>query len=395
MGLPDRCSIRGYRAIILLGFVSLMGDIVYEGARGLIPSFLKYLGASASITGLSTGLGDSMGLGLRLLSGLIADATGRYWSLTFTGYGLIVSIPLLSVAWSWPIAVTLSIVERVGKALRTPSRDTIISMVSKDVGAGKAFGIHEFLDQVGAVAGPLIVAIVMLYTGGIYECAFAVLTIPYIALIVTLSYTYKSIGPVESTRKAGSKSFRFPNLSMKFWLYSSAVLANTLGLIPASLILYKASDIFVDEWIIPLIYLTIQAIDAPSAILSGIFYDRIGLKILYIPILASAIPSILVFTEGAWSIMIASIIYGVVYGMQESIYRAAIATITPMECRGTGYGVFNTLYGASFLASGVVYGFMLDYGIPLPIVLAYTLSLQTVAMILLSYSIGRSSKGLS
>ncbi|MEM2739559.1 MAG: MFS transporter [Candidatus Bathyarchaeia archaeon] len=366
-----------------------MGDIVSEGARGLIPSFLKYLGASAYITGLATGLGDSMGLGLRLISGLLVDVTGRYWSLTFAGYGLIASIPLLSIAWGWPIAVGLTITERVGKALRTPSRDTIISMVSKDVGAGKAFGIHEFLDQIGAVLGPLTVAVVMLYTGGLYEYAFIVLTIPYIALIATLTYTYRSIGPIESTRKMGSGSFKPSSLNVKFWLYSSAVLVNTLGFIPASLILYRASDVFVDGWIIPLIYLAIQAVDAPSAMLSGVFYDRIGLRILYLPIIASAIPSILVFIGGVHPIIFASIIYGVVYGMQESIYRAAVATVTPIEYRGTGYGVFNTLYGAGFLVSGVIYGFMLDYDLSIPIVLAYTLSLQTMASILLSYSISR------
>ncbi|MBS7642700.1 MFS transporter [Candidatus Bathyarchaeota archaeon] len=378
---------RGYKAIILLGFVSLMGDIVYEGARGLIPSFLKYLGASASITGLAAGLGDSIGLGLRLISGLIADVTGRYWSLTFVGYGLIASIPLLSIAWSWPIAVILTITERVGKALRTPSRDTIISMVSKDVGAGKAFGMHEFLDQVGAILGPLIVSIVMFYTRGVYEYAFIVLAIPYTALIATLTYAYKNIGPIESTRKIKYGSFKPSSLNIKFWLYSSAILVNTLGLIPASLILYKASSIFLDEWIIPLIYLVIQAVDAPSAIVSGVLYDKIGLRILYLPLITSTIPSILVFIGAAHPIILASVIYGVIYGMQESVYRAVIATITSTEYRGTGYGIFNTLYGAGFLISGLVYGFMLDYSIPLLIVIAYTVSLQTVASILLSYSI--------
>lgn len=368
-----------------------MGDIVYEGARGLIPSFLRYLGASASITGLAAGLGDSMGLGLRLISGLLADVTGRYWSLTFLGYGLIASIPLLSIAWGWPIAVILTITERVGKALRTPSRDTIISMVSKDVGAGKAFGIHEFLDQVGAILGPLIVSIVMFYTRGIYEYAFIVLAIPYIALIATLTYAYKSIGPIESIRRIEHRSFKPSNLNIKFWLYSSAVLANTLGLIPASLILYRATDIFLDEWVIPLIYLVIQAVDAPSAIVSGVLYDKIGLKILYLPLITSTIPSILVFIGAAHPIILASVIYGVVYGMQESVYRAAIATITPTEYRGTGYGIFNTLYGVGFLISGLVYGFMLDYNIPLPMVIAYTVSLQTVASILLSYSISSRS----
>nr|MDO8133405.1 hypothetical protein [Candidatus Njordarchaeum guaymaensis] len=134
-----------YAGIILLGIVSLMGDVVYEGARGLVPDYLNFLGVSALIVGIVGGLGEFLGYAVRLITGTAADATRAYWSFMFVGYGLIVSIPLLGVAATWEIAVILVLVERIGKAFRAPSRDTVLSIVSKHVGAGKAFGIHEFL----------------------------------------------------------------------------------------------------------------------------------------------------------------------------------------------------------------------------------------------------------
>jgi len=152
-----------YVGILLLGIVSLMGDVVYEGSRGLVPDYLKFLGATAFIVGLVGGLGEFLGYALRLASGFFADTTRAYWLFIFLGYGLIASIPLLGLAGSWKIAVILVLLERLGKACRSPSRDTVLSIISKDVGAGKAFGIHEFLDQIGAIAGPLIVATLMFY----------------------------------------------------------------------------------------------------------------------------------------------------------------------------------------------------------------------------------------
>jgi len=135
-----------YAGILLLGIVSLMGDVVYEGSRGLVPDYLKFLGVSAFIVGLVGGLGEFLGYAVRLVSGFLADTTRAYWLFIFLGYGLVASIPLLGFAGSWEIAIVLVLLERLGKAFRSPSRDTVLSIVSKDVGTGKAFGIHELLD---------------------------------------------------------------------------------------------------------------------------------------------------------------------------------------------------------------------------------------------------------
>ena len=258
-----------YFAILLLGIVSLMGDVVYEGSRGIVPGYLEFLGATALIVGLVGGLGDFLGYAARLVSGFLADTTRAYWLFIFLGYGLIVSIPLLGFPLGLEIAVILVLLERFGKAFRSPSRDTVLSIISKDIGAGKAFGIHELLDQIGAILGPLIITFLMLSTNN-YNFTFTFLFLPFLVLLVVLVYTYRRIGskniPVEPPKIEGKKE----KLAKPFYIYTFAVLLNSVGLIPYSLILFRASEILqpTQQWIVPLIYLLIQGVDAPMALVA-------------------------------------------------------------------------------------------------------------------------------
>ncbi|MCD6432093.1 MFS transporter, partial [Candidatus Bathyarchaeota archaeon] len=217
-----------YLGIILLGIVSLMGDVVYEGARGIVPSYLEFLGASYFVVGLAFGLGDFLGYSLRLLSGFLADATRAYWVFIFLGYGLIVSIPFLGFSTSLEIAIILVLLERLGKAFRSPSRDTVLSVISKGIGAGKAFGIHELLDQIGAIIGPLMVAFLM-FSSDDYHYTFKFLFIPFVILLAALTYTFKRIGAktiIEGEKAEGRRKGR---LEKPFYIYTLAVLLNTVG----------------------------------------------------------------------------------------------------------------------------------------------------------------------
>jgi len=372
-----------YAYILLLGIVSLMGDIVYEGSRGLVPDYLKFLGASAVTIGLVGGLGEFLGYAMRLVSGVLADATRAYWLFMFLGYGLIASIPLLGLAGIWEIAIILVLFERLGKALRAPSRDTLLSIVSKDVGTGKAFGIHELLDQIGAVAGPLIVATLMFYSSNNYQQTFSFLLLPFLMLSTALVYAYRKIGSktiAESkiTNEKG-KALRKP-----FYIYTFAVMLNTVGLIPVALILYKASVILQPEhqqWIVPLIYLLIQGVDASVALLSGYAYDKLGIRVLTLPFVLSLFPPLFtIIDSGLSTLIIASVFFGIVLGMQESIYRAAVSEFTPISSRGTAYGIFNTAYGVGFLISGGIYGLLMDFNAPFTTTLIFVILTQATAI---------------
>ncbi len=374
---------KAYVGIVLLGIVSLLGDIVYEGSRGVVPDYLGFLGATALIVGVIGGAGDFLGNAMRLVSGFLVDATRAYWFFIFLGYGLIVSIPFLGFSGGLEMAIVLVLLERLGKALRSPSRDTVLSIVSKEVGAGKAFGIHELLDQVGAVFGPLMVAALMFYSNNNYRYTFSFLLMPFLVLLAALVYAYKKIGSkttVELPRTKGEKG----KLPKPFYLYTVAVLANTIGLIPYTLILFKASVILMplkQDWIVPLIYVLIQGVDAPAALLSGYAYDKFGIEVLALPFLLSLFPPLLAMIDGGLPILIvAAIFFGLVLGMQESIYRAAVSKLAPISSRGTAYGIFNTAYGVGFLISGAIYGLLMDYKLSFVVVGVYVCAMQAVAL---------------
>jgi MFS family permease len=390
---------KAYIAILLLGLISLMGDVVYEGSRGLVPDYLGFLGATSVVVGLIGGLGDFLGYALRLVTGFLSDLTRAYWVFIFVGYSLIVSIPLLGFSYGLELAVLLVLLERMGKALRSPSRDAVLSVVSKDIGAGKAFGLHELLDQVGAVIGPAIVAFVMFSTANNYHYAFSYLLIPFLLMIVFLVYTYRKIGSkqLEIPAKVGDQKER---IGKPFYIYTFAVFMNTVGLIPYTLILFKVAEIvrpLNQDWIVPLIYVLIQGVDAPAAFFSGYGFDRYGMKILVVPFLLSVVAPMLAMSGSGLALLaVAAAFFGLVLGMQESIYRAAVSKLTPLSSRGTAYGAFHTVYGVGLVIAGAAFGLFIQFGLPFYVAVAYVVSIQIIAvLLLLKASMSKSSDATS
>lgn len=389
MSEENRAGLRKsvYETIILFGTVSLLGDVIYEGARGVIPDYLQFLGASALIVGLIGGLGELLGYLLRIFSGHFADKTGWYWGFMFIGYGLIVAVPLLSLSSIWTIAIVFIIFERIGKGIRAPARDTLLSIIGKGSATGRVFGLHEFFDQIGAIIGPFIISLVMFYTLNNYQISFGLMLIPYAILMLVLFYAFVKTGKTINIKRTFHKSIG-KTIDPKFKFYIVAVFFNTLGLIPVALIQYKASVLLssqAQQWIVPLLYLTVQAVDAPIAILAGYLYDKHGLKILVLPFLLSVIPSILTpFSPDLLFLVIASIFFGIILGMQESVYRAAVSDLASIEKRGTAYGAFNTAYGLGLFLGGLIYGFFIDVGIAILFIGAYSIIMQVVSILFLS-----------
>ncbi|MEM1983757.1 MAG: MFS transporter [Candidatus Korarchaeum sp.] len=378
----DRSKV--YRVIILFGLVSFLGDIIYEGARGVIPSYLAYLGASAFLVGLVSGISEFIALTLRLIAGILTDVTRSYWKFYVLGYALIISIPLIGLSNMLPIVITLIVLERVAKAIRTPARDSLISFISRGVGAGKAFGIHEALDQFGAILGPLSMGVILLITTNDYSMAFLVTFIPYLALLASVTYAYRSYPPVTPVREADSRA-GIMVYDRRFWLYNVSVLLNTVALIHVSLIILASSRTF-DPAVAAFLYTLIQGVDMFSALLAGAMFDRFGRIFLCLPFTLSILPSILALLGGGANLILASVFYGIVLGMQESIYRAAISTMVTEKQRGSAYGIFNTFYGVGSLVSATVFGYFIEMGF-VRLGILFTLIGQIAALITLILSV--------
>ena len=371
--------------IILLGIVSLFGDVTYEGARSVTGPYLATLGASASIVGLVAGIGEFSGYALRLASGYLADRTKAYWLLTFIGYGLLLSVPLLAFAGYWQLAAVLIILERMGKAIRSPARDTMLSYATKEVGRGWGFAVHEALDQVGATIGPIVFFLVFLFHGG-YREGFTLLWIPALLTLAVLALARKKV-PSPQKLEAPEETNR-QNIQGKlprvFWLYTVFTLFSVAGFANFQLISYHLKvQAIVPDARIPLLYAIAMGVDALAALLAGKTYDKIGLiSLLAVPLLTLPIP-FLAFSYSYSLVLISIILWGVVMGIQETIMRAAIADLTPMERRGFAYGIFNTAYGASWFLGAALMGLLYELSINHLILFAVVMELISIPLLFL------------
>ncbi|MEA3442606.1 MAG: MFS transporter [Chloroflexota bacterium] len=374
-----------FQFIILLGIVSLFGDVTYEGARSITGPYLATLGASASIVGLVAGIGEFVGYALRLASGYLADRTKAYWVFTFLGYGLLIFVPLLAFAGYWQLAAVFIILERMGKAIRSPARDTILSYATKEVGRGWGFGIHEALDQVGAIIGPLIFSLVFLLNGG-YREGFTILWIPALLTLAILALARRKVPAPEKLELPSQidKQNHKGKLPRVFWLYTLFTFFSVAGFANFQLISYHLKVQSVIPLVqIPIFYAIAMGVDALVALIIGKTYDKIGLtSLLAAPLLALPIP-FLAFSYSYSLVLIGIVFWGMVMGIQETIMRAAIADLTHIERRGFAYGIFNTAYGASWFLGSFIMGMLYDFSLTYLILFAIVMELISVPVLVL------------
>lgn len=369
-----------FRFIILLGLVSLLADITYEGARSITGPYLALLGASGAVVGIVAGFGELIGYALRLVSGYISDRTGRYWLLIILGYAVnLIAVPLLALAGHWETAAALMIMERIGKAIRTPSRDAMLSHATKDIGRGWGFGLHEAMDQIGAMLGPLIVAFVLYVKGG-YKASFGILLIPaLLALIVLLTARY--LYPRPRGMESVSVSLEAKGFSKVFWIYLAAISLIAAGYANFPMIAYhfKKASIVSDNWI-PVFYAIAMGIDAFAALIFGRLFDKKGLSALIIAALISFLFAPLVFLWGFYPALLGILLWGIGMGAQESIMRAAVASMVPPDRRGSAYGVFNAGYGLFCFLGSALMGIFYDVSIPALIAFSVITQLASIPL---------------
>src|ERR1700744_5259954 len=215
----------GLLFIVAFGVVSLFADMAYEGMRSSTGPFLAFLGVSGTVVGIVAGAGELFGYLLRAVSGRIAQKTRAYWPITLAGYILQMAvIPLLGLCGTWWLAAIVIVLERTGKAIRNPPANFMMSRAGEHIGQGWAFGLQEALDQLGALIGPLIIALVLARHGS-YAQAFTWLAIPCVLTLIsvfTVALRYPFAGHV-----APPNSDFDATLPHTYWLYaaSSALVA--------------------------------------------------------------------------------------------------------------------------------------------------------------------------
>jgi|FLYL01.1.fsa_nt_gi MFS family permease len=371
------------RFVLLLGFVSLFADATYEGARSITGPYLAVLGASAAAVGVVAGFGELAGYALRLASGFISDRTQRYWAMTFLGYATnVLAVPALALAGRWEVAGLLIIAERTGKGLRTPPRDAMLSHATGRIGHGWGFGLHEALDQVGAVIGPLIVASVLAVDGS-YRMGFAVLLIPASLALATLAAA-RLLYPRPHDLEIESAAIRGAGFPGAFWLYLMAAAVVAAGYADFPLIAFHLErENVVAPALTPVFYATAMGFDALSALVFGRLFDRFGVRVLAVASLLASPFAPLVFWGDAGVAFLGVSLWGIGLGAQESVMRAAVAPMVAADRRGTAYGVFNTGYGLSWFAGSALIGVLYDASLPALVGFASAMQLVSIPMFLM------------
>jgi len=370
--------------ILLMGLVSALGDITYETGRSISGPYLAFLGAGAVVVGVVSGLGEFLGYALRLASGYLADRTRSYWIATFIGYGLILSIPLLAYTKHWEWAVVFLLLERSGKAIRSPSRDTILSHATHQVGRGWGFAIHEALDQLGAVLGPLIFTVVFMQRNS-YRDGFSMLWIPAIltmAALIVARLRVPSPEKLEDVPKARTYAAvdERRNLPGIFWVYGLFTFLGVAGFANFQVISYHlVNQAVVPEAQIPVLYAIAMGADALAALAVGKAYDKIGLKSLVIIPFATLPLPFLSFSRQYWLAIVGAVLWGIIMAVHETIMRAAIADLVPGERRAFAYGIFNTIYGVAWFVSGAALGLL--YSLSSPWLIIYVVVIETAAFV--------------
>jgi MFS family permease len=366
--------------VILLGVVSLFGDLTYEGARSINGPFLALLGASGTAVGVIAGSGELVGYALRFVSGRLADRTHRYWDITIVGYFVnLLAVPLLALAGRWEVAAALMIAERLGKAIRTPARDAMLSHAGNAVGRGWAFGLHEALDQGGAVAGPLVVAAILYARGG-YPAAFGALLVPALLALGVLFAAWR-LYPTPRDFEPTTPELDTHGYSRGYWIYLIAVALIAAAYVDFPLIAFHfGKHRIVAPPSIPVLYALAMGTAALAALVFGRIFDRIGLAVLIGATALAAPAALLVFRGGAAGAVIGMALWGVGAGAHESIMRAAIAGMVPPDRRGSAYGVFNAGYGVAWFLGSVLMGYLYDVAPAILVVFSVVLQLAAIPL---------------
>jgi MFS family permease len=366
------------RFVLLIGIVSFFADFAYEAARSVTGPYLAILGATATMVGFIAGLGELFGYAFRLVSGPLSERTGQFWPITLFGYVIQMSaVPLLALAPNWQTAGALIVAERMGRAIRNPPRDVMLAHAAKRIGLGRGFGLHEALDQLGAMGGPLVVAFVLVHRGS-YRSAFAVLLVPAVLTLALLVVT-RILYPKPQDLEVGHEKMETGGLPRVFWIYLAGAALVAAGFADFALITYhfQRASVIPNTWV-PVFYSIAMGLSGLGSLIFGHLFDRVGLWILIPLTLITAAATPLLFLGGFWAAMLGAAVWGIGTGVHESIIPAAVATMVPAQRRPSAYGIFTAGYGVAWFLGSVIIGKL--YGISIESVIAFSIATQILAV---------------
>ncbi len=379
-----RGSSPALKFVLMVGIMSFFADFTYEGSRSITGPYLGLLGAGAFTISVVSGAGEFIGYNIRLFSGRGADRTGKYWPITIGGYVLQMSVvPLLALAGNWQVAALLIIAERIGKGIRNPPRDAMLSHAAKDMGYGWAFGVHEALDQFGALFGPLLVALILATDHHDYKVAFAVLAIPA-AIMLSLLAVARLLYPRPQDLAAGPAPATTAALPRVFWIYVGGAALAAAGFADFPLIAYHFQRAgTVSPALTPVFYAVAMAVSGVGSLVLGRMFDRVGIGVLVPLTVVVAAYAPLAFLGGFWAILVGVSLWGLGMGVQESLIPAAVAPMVSPDRRAFAYGLFTGIYGTAWVLGSIVIGVLITVSLDGLVAFCIVSELAAIPLILI------------
>jgi predicted MFS family arabinose efflux permease len=287
------------------------------------------------------------------------------------------AVPLLAIAQTWQMAGLLIVLERVGRAIRNPPRDVMLSHAGQEVGLGWTFGLHEALDQLGAFSGPLVLAWILARHGD-YKLGFAVLAVPATITIAILIFARLAY-PRPQEMEVHVPDVQGRGLPRVFWMYLVGAALVAAGFADFSLMAFhfrKAQ--IVPQTLIPIFYAVAMAVSGMGSLVFGKLFDRSGLLILVLLTLIGTVATPLAFLGHEWAALAGCAVWGLGMGVHESIIPAAVATMVPPQRRPSAYGTFTAVYGVCWFLGSVMIGRL--YDVSLPALVGFSVAAQLAAI---------------
>jgi MFS family permease len=349
-----------FRFVLVMGIVNLFADMTYEGGGSIDGPFLGGLGASAAAIGIIAGLGEFLGYAVRVVAGYVADRTGKHWTITFVGYAInLLAVPALALCNGWIAAGALILTERIGRGIRKPTVEAMLSYTTGRHGKGWVYAVNTALDETGATLGPLLIALV-LFQGGDYRTGFATLLISAglaLGALTVARITFPLPSRLETGRAALGKRFR-----PAYWLFMVAAACFAAGLMSFELVTFHLSGTgtIATPWIPALLALS-TGFGVLASLVLGRLYDRVGLPVVLGAVAASALFAPLAFSGNVAAVVVAMLLWGIGYAAQDTLFKAIVAGLLPEGKRNLAFGLFYAGYGVGWLIGSIATGLLYDH----------------------------------
>ncbi|HXV67321.1 MAG TPA: MFS transporter [Nitrospira sp.] len=351
--------------IWVLGFVSLLMDISSEMIHSLLPLFMvTTLGTSAVAVGLVEGLAESLALILKVFSGTLSDYWGRRKELALFGYALSAfTKPLFPFASGIGEVLSARLLDRIGKGLRGAPRDALMTDIAPPNLRGASFGLRQSLDTVGAVAGPLIAAGLMLLWANDFRAVFWVAVLPGLMAVGLLFFGIQE-SPLPQTA-LGRNPIRWEilaRLGAGYWRVVGFGAVFTLARFSEAFLVLRAQQSGVPLALVPLVMVAMNVIYALSAYPFGRLSDRVShRRLLALGLLVLLAADAVLAASHHWGLVLMGVgLWGLHLGMTQGLLTTMVAHRVSADLRGTAFGFFNLASGVAMLIASVLAGFLWD-----------------------------------